>query len=392
MKVPLKWLKEYVNINLPAAEVARRLTMAGTETSLVTLGESWEGVVIGRIEAVEPHPNADRLRLVTVDTAVEKQKVVCGAPNLTIGDKIAFAAVGTELIDGYSGKKAVLKEARIRGVVSCGMVCSEKELGISDSHEGILVLPAEAPLGRPLAEFLSDTVLNLETTPNRPDLLSVTGVAHEVAALTGETVRLPEIRYDEPCPPIEGQIAVEIADPDLCPRYCASLISDIKVDESPEWLKQRLTACGMRPISNIVDITNYVMLEYGQPLHGFDYGLIKNKKIIVRRASPGRRDGYAERYRAQAGGNTLVIADERRAVAVAGVMGGGANSEMRRRTTTILLNRLTLTRPASTHQPRFEAGERIQHALRARHPPRTDCSGTAPGDSTAGRDSRRQGG
>ena len=368
MKVPLKWLKEYVNTDLPAAEVARRLTMAGTETSLVTLGESWQGVVIGRIEAVEPHPNADRLRLVTVDTAAEKQKVVCGAPNLTVGDRIAFAAVGAELIDGYSGKKALLKEARIRGVVSCGMVCSEKELGISDSHQGILVLPAEAPLGRPLAEFLSDTVLDLETTPNRPDLLSVTGVAHEVAALTGEMVKLPKIEYDEPGLPIDKQIAVKIADADLCPRYCASLVSDIKVGESPEWLKQRLAACGMRPISNIVDITNYVMLEYGQPLHGFDYDLIKNKKIIVRRARKGEEMVTLDDVERKLDENTLVITDESRAVAIAGVM-GGANSEMSDNTTNILLESANFN-PASIHFTSHglklvsEASMRFERAIR----------------------------
>ena len=257
-------------------------------------------------------------------------------PNLTIGDKIAFASVGAELTDGHSGKKSVLKEAKIRGVVSCGMVCSEMELGMSENHEGILVLPADAPLGQPLAEFLSDTVLDLETTPNRPDLLSVTGVAHEVAALTGMEMKLPAIEYDEPGLPVEEQITVEIADEDLCPRYCASLVSGIKVGESPEWLKQRLTACGMRPISNIVDITNYVMLEYGQPLHGFDYDLIKNKKIIIRRAKPGEEMVTLDDIERKLAGNTLVIADENRAVAIAGVM-GGANSEMSDTTVNILL-------------------------------------------------------
>ena len=246
MKVPIKWLKEYVDIAVPLPELARRLTMAGTETSLLG-GEGWPGVVIGQIMAVEPHPNADRLRLVTVDLVTEKPTVVCGAPNLELGDKIAFAGVGVELIDGHSGQRVLLKPATIRGVTSCGMVCSEKELGISDSHEGIMVLPSEAPLGSPLADFLSDTVLDLEVTPNRPDLLSVIGVAREVAALTGESVSLTETGYAEAGPSIEEGVSVEIADPALCPRYCASLIKGIKMGESPEWLKQRLLACGMRP-------------------------------------------------------------------------------------------------------------------------------------------------
>ena len=179
MKVPVKWLKEYVGIEVPLAEIAHRLTMAGTETTMVSLGQGWQGVVVGEILAIEPHPDANRLRLATIDLSAEKQTVVCGAPNLQIGDKIAFAAVGAELIDGHTGEKSVLKKAKIRGVVSCGMVCSEMELGISDSHEGILVLPSEAPLGMPLADFLGDTVLDLEITPNRADLLSVIGVARD---------------------------------------------------------------------------------------------------------------------------------------------------------------------------------------------------------------------
>ncbi len=348
MKVPLKWLKEYVDINLPPAEIARRLTMAGTEVSLQSLGgESWRGVVIGEIVAVEVHPNADRLRLVTVNLGVEEQTVVCGAPNLTAGDKIAFASVGTELIDGYSGKKAILKPAKIRGVTSCGMVCSEKELGISDSHEGIMVLPPEAPPGKPLADFLAEIVLDLEVTPNRPDLLSVIGVAREVAALTNQPLTLPEVEYEEPGSPIEEQVSVTIVDPDLCPRYCASLINGIKIGESPEWLKQRLLACGMRPINNIVDATNYVMLEYGQPLHGFDFDRIKGGKISVRRATKDEAIVTLDDAERKLDSNTLVIADSERVVAIAGVM-GGANSEVSERTTSILLESANFN-PASIH-------------------------------------------
>ena len=369
MKVPVKWLKEYIDITIPLRELAGRLTMAGTEVSILSLGgESWDGVVIGRIEAVEPHPNADRLRLVTVDAALEKHEVVCGAPNLTIGDKIAFAGVGAELIDGHSGKKAVLKEASIRGVTSCGMVCSEMELGISQNHEGILVLPAEAPLGRPLADFLADTVFDLEITPNRPDLLSILGVAFEVAAITGRNVTLPEVSYQETGLPIEEQVSVEIADAELCPRYCASLVHGIKVGQSPDWLKQRLLACGMRPISNIVDITNYVMLEYGQPLHGFDLERLKNRKIIVRRARQGETITTLDDIERKLDDNTLVIADSDRAVAIAGVM-GGANSEMNDTTTSILLESASFN-PASIHFTSHglrlvsEASMRFERAIR----------------------------
>ncbi len=288
MKVSLKWLKEYLDISLPSAELAGKLTMAGSEVKgWQVTGGSWEGIVVGQIVAVNPHPAADRLSLATIDLGTEPQTVVCGAPNLKLGDKVAFAYVGAQLIDGHTGQIFRLKAAKIRGVVSSGMVCSEKELGISDSHEVIMVLPAEAPVGTPMADYMGDVIFDLEVTPNRPDCLSVVGVAREVAALTGKKIRLPEASYEEASLPIEEQVSVEIKAPDLCPRYSASLISGVKIADSPPWLQQRLLACGMRPINNIVDVTNYVMLEYGEPLHAFDYNQIRGKKIIVRRADEG---------------------------------------------------------------------------------------------------------
>ncbi len=336
MKVPVKWLKDYIDIDLSPKELAHVLTMSGTESGVKCIGESWDGVVIGQIAGIEPHPNADRLRLATVDIGTGKQTVVCGAPNLQIGDKIAFASVGANLIDGHSGEKSVLKPAKIRGVESCGMVCSEMELGISKDHEGIVVLPPEAPLGKPLAEFLSDIVLDIEVTPNRPDLLSVIGVAWEVAAITDKKVKMPDLTYEENGEPIEKNIAIEIEDIELCPRYCASLITGVKIGESPEWLKQRLIACGLRPISNIVDITNYVMFEYGQPLHSFDYDKIKTNKIIVRRAKNGEILQTLDDVERKLIDNTLVITDSEKAVAIAGVM-GGANSDITENATSILL-------------------------------------------------------
>ncbi|MBI4180679.1 MAG: phenylalanine--tRNA ligase subunit beta [Chloroflexi bacterium] len=348
MKVSLNWLKEYVDITIPPTALAEKLTMAGLEVKGVeVIGGSWENVVVGQIMAVNPHPNADRLTLPTVDLGTEQATVVCGAPNLRVGDKIAFARVGAQLIDGHSGQVAVLKTAKIRGVISSGMVCSEKELGISDKHEGIMVLPADAPVGTSLADYLGDAILNLEITPNRPDCLSVIGIAREMAVLTGQTLHLPEVSYEESASSIEQQISVDITDPDLCPRYCVSLITGVTVAESPGWLQQRLLAGGMRPINNIVDVTNYVMLEYGQPLHAFDYNKIRGKKIVVRRATDGERivtlDG-AERVLAA---DTLVIADAERPVAVAGVM-GGANSEVTEGTTSILLESASF-KPSSIH-------------------------------------------
>jgi len=348
MKVTLKWLREFVDISLPPKEVVDRLTMSGIESKgIQVIGGKWDNIVIGQIAAVNPHPNADRLRLPAVDIGIEQPTVVCGAPNLNIGDKVAFASVGAELIDGHTGQTTTLKPAKIRGVESSGMVCSEKELGISDNHTEILVLPADAPVGMPLAEYLGDVILDLDVTPNRPDCLCVIGIAQEVAALTGRKLHAREVTYEEAGPSIDRHIAVEIIDADLCPRYCASLITGVKIGKSPQWMQQRLLACGMRPINNIVDVTNYVMLELGQPLHAFDYELIRGKKIIVRRATEGEMLVSLDGVERKLSGNMLVIADTERAVAIAGVM-GGANSEVTEDTTSILLEAANFN-PASIH-------------------------------------------
>jgi phenylalanyl-tRNA synthetase beta chain len=347
MKVSLKWLREYVDIDLPPAELAQKLTMAGTEVKGWQVIGGWENVVVGQITAINPHPNADRLTLPTVDLGTERMTVVCGAPNLRVGDKVAFARVGAELIDGHTGKVIKLEAAKIRGVASSGMVCSEKELGISDSHQGIMVLPADAEVGTPLNEYLGDVILDLEVTPNRPDCLSVIGVAREIAALTGGEVHLPDTNYDETGAPIEGQIAVEIIAPDLCPRYSASLITGIKIAPSPQWLQQRLLAGGMRPINNVVDITNFVMLEYGKPLHAFDYRQIRGKKIMVRRAEEGEVMVTLDGTKRSLSPDVLVIADAERAVAVAGVM-GGIDSEMTDQTKAVVLEAANFN-PASIY-------------------------------------------
>ncbi|MCK4721755.1 MAG: phenylalanine--tRNA ligase subunit beta, partial [Dehalococcoidia bacterium] len=229
-----------------------------------------------------------------------------------------------------------LTPAKIRGVVSEGMVCSEKELGISDRHEGIMILPPESPVGTPLSEYLGDTILDLDITPNRPDCLSVIGVAREIVAVMGGRLSIPEIHYEELENAIDSFVSVEIADPDVCPRYCASLLSGVKVGSSPQWLQQRLLACGMRPISNIVDITNYVMLEYGQPLHAFDYHRIHGKQIIVRRAEKGETITALDGVERTLGQDMLVIADKERVIAIAGIM-GGLDTEVTANTTSVLI-------------------------------------------------------
>jgi len=363
MKVSLSWLKDYVDIKITVDELARKLTMAGTEVKAwQVVGGSWENVFIGQIKAIDPHPNADRLTLPTIDLGTEQQTVVCGAPNLKLGDKVVFARVGARLVDAHTGQSFTLKLAKIRGVVSEGMVCSERELGISDSHEGIMVLPAEAPVGKPLADYMGDVILDLDITPNRPDCLSVIGIAREIAALTGEKVRLPEDDYNESDTTIDSQVSVEIADPDLCPRYSASLVRGIKIGTSPPWMQQRLIAAGMRPINNIVDITNYVMLEYGEPLHAFDYDQIRGKKIIIRRAKKGEVMVTLDGNKRALLPNMLVIADTERAVALAGVM-GGYDSEVTDDTTNIFLEAASFN-PASIYETGHSLGLPSEARLR----------------------------
>ncbi len=348
MRVPVKWLKDYIDIEISPTDLANRLTMAGNEVKAVEIiGAHWNNIQVGQILAVNPHPNADRLRLATVQTSQGEQTVVCGAPNIEAGQKIAFASIGAELIDGHMGQAITLRSAKIRGVESKGMICSEMELGISQNHEGILVLPPEAPVGELLKEYLGDAVIDLDVTPNRPDCLSVIGVAHEVAALTGNQVHIPEVKYSESEIRIEDKIVVEIQAPDLCPRYCASLITEIKVMPSPKWMQDRLLTCGMRPINNIVDIGNYVMLEYGQPLHTFDYDTILGRKIVIRCARSDEKIVSLDGVERKLSSKMLVIADEERAIAVAGVM-GGANTEVSEKTTNILLEAASF-KPTSIH-------------------------------------------
>ena len=368
MKVSLKWLRDYVDITIPAKELAEKLTMAGIEVKeMPVIGSTWENVVVGEIVAVEAHPDADRLKLVTVHLGQQKMTVVSGAPNLRTGDKVPFAPVGAQLINGHTGKVVQLKPAKIRGILSQGMVCSEKELGISDSHEGIMVLPLEAPVGIPLADYLGDVIFDLDVTPNRPDCLSIIGVAREIAALTEQTVRLPQVFYEESTDLVDSLASVKIVEPVLCPRYCASMIIGVNVAPSPRWLQQRLLACGMRPINNIVDVTNYVMLEYGQPLHAFDYHQLAGKQIIVRRAKNGEVVTTLDRMERALISDMLVIADAERPVAIAGII-GGLDTEISGETTTVLIesanfNRTVIRRTSTNLGLRTEASLRFEKGL-----------------------------
>lgn len=339
MKLSLNWLREFVDVDLPVAELASRLIDATAEVEgWETIGASWdpERIRVAEVLAVEPHPNADRLRLVTVNAGAGEQQVVCGAPNVAVGQKIAFATEGAELIDGHTGEKARLKLRPIRGVESAGMVLSEKELGLSDDHEGILVLRPEAPIGRPLVEELGDIVFDISTWANRADLLGVLGFGRETAAITGKVMRQPESSHGESARKASDAIMVTIEDPDLCRRFTASLIENVTIGPSPSWMQERLQKSGMRPINNVVDITNYVMLETGQPLHSFDYDLVRGKQIVARRAKQGEKlvtlDGVEREFDSE----MLMICDGEGPVGIAGIMGGG-NSEVSDRTKTVLL-------------------------------------------------------
>lgn len=338
MRVPLKWLREFVDIEVDAAELARKLTLAGLEVEKIDhVGSEWDKVFTAYVHKVDRHPDADRLVLADVEAGEHRLTVVTGAPNIATCQKVVLALAGARLIDGHSdsGEYKTLKPGKIRGIMSEGMVCSEKELGMSDEHEGILVLPDDTPLGLPLQDYLGDTVLEFEITPNLAHDFSVLGVAREVGALYHKSITEPA-RIDRDSIPSGQTELVRIEAPDLCARYIGAIIEGIEVGPSPEWMARRLQQAGVRSISNIVDVTNYVMLEYGQPLHAFDYDRLHGNRIIVRRAHDGELMQTLDHIERTLDPDMLVIADAERAVALAGVM-GGTDTEVSDETTTILL-------------------------------------------------------
>jgi phenylalanyl-tRNA synthetase beta chain len=338
MKVPMRWLSEFVETGLTPKELAYRLTMAGLEAEKIEeIGAEWEKIYVGLVTKIEKHPNADRLSLAEVEAGEHRLTVVTGAPNIARGQKVALALAGARLVDGHSdtGEVKVLKPAMMRGIRSEGMVCSEKELGLSEEHEGILELSPEAPLGAPLKEWLGDTVIEFEITPNLVHAFSVLGIAREAAALTDRTVRMAPLADLESFPKGSADL-VKIEAPDLCSRYMGIVIDGIRVGPSPDWLVRRLTAAGMRPINNVVDVTNYVMHELGQPLHAFDRNWLHEGRVVVRRARPGETIETLDHQQRQLTPEMLVIADADRAVAMAGII-GGVDSEVSPETTTLLL-------------------------------------------------------
>lgn len=378
MKVPLSWLRRYVPVDLSPREIAHKLTMAGVEVKQIEeIGAVWdpEKVIVGHVLNVDPHPNADRLGLPTVGLGgAETATVVCGAPNVAAGQKIAFAREGAMLFSTRSGKVEPLKRAKIRGVESAGMVCSELELGLGEDHEGILVLEESLEPGKPLFDVLGDTILELDVTPNRVDCLSILGVAHEVAALTGAEASEPDVDYEGWGGPIQDAVSIEIEDPDLCSRYTASLITGVSIGPSPQWLKEALHSAGQRSINNIVDVTNYVMLEYGQPMHAFDFDKVSGGTVIVRSARAGESlitlDGEVRKLEPP----MLTIADPAVSIGLAGIM-GGANTEMTASTTSVLLesasfDAINTRRTSAGLRLHTEAARRFERGLRAELAPK----------------------
>lgn len=325
MKVLYSWLKEFVDTRLSAAQIQDALTMAGIEVSSCRfLAEGFENVVVAKILEQGPHPNADKLSLCRVTDGAAEYGIVCGARNMKAGDVVALARAGAKLPNG-----AEIRKAKIRGQVSEGMLCSEAELGLSEESAGILILPPATPVGAPVADALglSDWMLDVEITPNRGDCLSVLGVAREVAAITGEKVVLPPTPFLENGPAIAELASVSVTDEALCPRYSARAITGVTIAPSPAWLQRRLALCGIRPINNIVDITNYLLLEVGQPMHAFDLDLLAGGRIDVRRSGVPRRFTTLDGSERDILPEMLLIWDGEGPVAVAGVM-GGQNTEV----------------------------------------------------------------
>lgn len=334
MKTSVNWLSRYVDIPWTPKELAARLTAVGLEVEGIELtGEIPAGVIVAEILSRNPHSNSDHLSVCTVNTGQGKPlQIVCGAPNCDAGQKVPLAAIGTQFADFQ------IKKAKIRGVESNGMLCSARELGLSDDHAGLMILPPDTPLGIPLTEIVEqDAVIDWEVTPNRPDWLSHIGIAREIAAIAQLPLRLPEPTIRTlPGSSIHDCATVSVQDSELCPRYIARVFKNIKVGPSPDWLVKHLEAVGLRAVNNVVDITNYVMLEYGQPLHAFDLTTLAGSEIIVRRAKPGEEITILDGSKLKLNSDHLLIADRDKGVALAGIM-GGENSMITEATTTVLL-------------------------------------------------------
>jgi len=349
MKITFNWLKQYVDFNWPPDELAERLTMLGLEVEgTQKLGGEFEGIVVAQILTREKVPGSDKLSVCKVNDGKGERTIICGAQNHNPGDKVPLILPNFALpLKPGEKEPFVIKERKVFGITSQGMMCSPQELGLPDQVDGLLILPPDAPIGKPFAEYLgragSDVVYDLEVTPNRPDLNSVVGIAREIAALTGNPLKLPTIQFlSTSSEPISGVVSVRLEDAELCPRYAARVIRRVKIGPSPDWLRSTLEKVGVRSINNVVDVTNYVMLETGQPLHAFDYRLIAAADtksvptIVVRRATEGEKFVTLDGQERPLTNEMLLIADEVKGIALAGIM-GGQNTEINDRTQDVLL-------------------------------------------------------
>lgn len=411
MKVPLSWLKDFVDIHLSVEDLARKLTNAGLEVDGIRYvglpmpefkpgerrefkseGIAWdrEKIVVAEIYEVMPHPNADRLVLCDLFDGKEKHIVLTGAPNLypyrgqgklSKPIKVAYAKEGAVLYDGHADGQTLmtLKRTKIRGVESYSMACSEKELGISDDHEGIIFLDEDAVPGTPLADYMGDVVFDISILPNMARCANILGIAREVAALTGQPLKKPQIREQAGGSPIRGLVEIKIENPELNPRFVLGLIRDVEIKPSPYWVQRRLRLAGMRPINNVVDATNYTMLEIGEPLHAFDYDVLvrraggKPVTIITRTARPGEKLTTLDGVERTLSENNVLVCDSAGALSIAGVM-GGQESEITAATRNILLegaawNFINIRRTAREHNLSSEASYRFSRGV---HPALAD--------------------
>ena len=367
MRVPLSWLREYVDLQLTPEQLAERLTLLGMEVKGVeTWGADWRSVVVGELLTVEKHPYADRLHLTTVNVgAGQPLHIVCGAHNIAPGQRVPVALPGAVL----PGDRRIERTEKM-GIASEGMLCSGDELHITSDAEGILILPPATPLGVQLSDLYGDVVLDVDVKPNRGDALCLIGLAREVAAATGAPLRWPDISVEETGGPVGDRLKVEIREPELCTRFVGRWISGAKIGPSPDMIQMRLQAAGMRPVSNVVDASNYVMLELGKPTHTFDGAIIHDGTIIVRRAAAGERLETLDHVWRDMTPETLIIADPRGPIGIAGVM-GGAGSEISETTTEIaiesaIFDPVSIRRTGHRYALRSEASLRFEKGQESR--------------------------
>lgn len=366
MKFTLNWLKDYIDFDLSPEELSHSLTMAGLEVEdVIYQGKGLDNVVAAQITELIPHPNAEKLSLCKVTDGENTYPIVCGATNMKVGDKVALAKIGAKLPAGPKFPDGLkIKKAKIRGEVSEGMLCAANELGIGEESDGIIILSESSNIGNAIVDEigLNDVVFEVGITPNRPDCLSVIGVAREVAALTSKIATYPDLQIVQEGEDINSIAKVELLDPEKCPRYSCRVIKNVKVGPSPDWLQRRLESSDIRSINNVVDITNLVLLEFGQPLHAFDYDLLEDNKIVVRAAQDGEIIKTLDEVERKLTKENLLICDGKKPVALAGVM-GGANTEVSDNTKNVLLESAYFD-PATIRKTSKQTGLRSESSYR----------------------------